>query len=361
MNDFIINFKIQDLLEFINANKEKGYNIYSNINNIEELIDIITIWYKFKYPKDKIESIKNGYLQEPNIDLITIKEKLSNEMSYTELMFRIPKHLHPIIECWYRPIDEEDQENDLIKTCIFNKNTMLKNKIYFSINKYDGYFYISSNVTINEYLGIPCQTIDQFIKNYKKISKFDYSIIDFTNPEQIVATHDLNLELRDKIFDLILLKLFDSDKDQIIGYIRAKKFAEEFNKYIYGLNISLKDIDSIISIGSYSEFNQLINYIIKILEKNKTDKTEIEELGLTFHTLELLKSKNVETISDLIENINGPIMNYKFKFEANIPSRDKNIINAIKINEITHSLVESVKEYDSKPEKTRKKGIFRKK
>ena len=50
----IIRDKTKELLEYIKDSVDKGYNIYSNIDEIFELIDTIVNWYIFKYSENKI-------------------------------------------------------------------------------------------------------------------------------------------------------------------------------------------------------------------------------------------------------------------------------------------------------------------
>ena len=120
------------LLNLIKDRLEKGYNVYSNIDYINELIDIIVNWYEFKYPSDKIKMSEKSIISDKNNILFLVPpkhrlrkiENLSNHMGYTELMFRIPRHLHPIVECWYK--DETGSITDVGTVKIHAKNTQVR-------------------------------------------------------------------------------------------------------------------------------------------------------------------------------------------------------------------------------------------
>lgn len=297
----------EELLKFINECLDLGYNIYSNVDDINELVEIIVNWYKIKYPDYKIElsidsiSKSNEKLSAPSYRNI---ENLHENMGYIELIYRIPERIHPIIECWYKG---EESEGRIEKTYIFDNKEKNKDDIYFGFCKYDGFFQIMDQVLINNFFKISCANIEQFIddnnknNNYIGIdwdicssNKIDYDSINFDNPKKIVKTHDLDLELRNKIFKLISLKLFNSNKDARIGFIRAKLFAEEFNKYLYKLNFNKP-------VYVPAETFALCNKIINDLNfKSKTEETKIEENGLTIETLKTLKYYNIKTNTDLL-------------------------------------------------------------
>ena len=217
----------QELVNFISILKEEGYNIYSNFDDINELINIIVTWYEFKYPVDKIkmseksipkEYFITGILPESHLSEM---ENLSDNMGYTELMFRIPKRLHPIIECWYKGDDGHIPDDDLsVETSFFSmdiSNTGTK-KLY--IDKYDGSIL---NTKDECWFRINYKTINTF-------AEFPYNIeYDIKNLKKIALTHKYDLIIRKKIFDLIALTLLFSADNFEVGYI------DRNNEVIVGL------------------------------------------------------------------------------------------------------------------------------
>ena len=184
MSNFIYE-KNLELLDFIRENVKKGYDIYSNTEDINELIDIIVNWYKFKYPD--IELIKIIEFQRYNEAILNFNNIcLFSNMGYFELMKRIPKNLHQIIECWYI--------KDYIKIELKDTCNIVEQKI--NINRYDGSFKEIPNFRILKNLNFDCKDIDDFLNNNN--NKNIDEEFDLDQPKKLAFTHNLNLELRKK-------------------------------------------------------------------------------------------------------------------------------------------------------------------
>lgn len=71
--------------------------------------------------------------------------------------------------------------------------------------------------------------------------------MDFTELKESVYDHDCDIELRNRVLQLVALKLLYS-KNTIPerGYERAKRFINEFNKKL-NLTLSTEEIDEAIS------------------------------------------------------------------------------------------------------------------
>ena len=294
----IIQESYQEILQFIKENKDNGYNVYSNIDDINELIDIIVKWYEFKYSKGSLEVVYSNYVtkkynQSGNIVSCDIDELYTN-MGYYELMYRIPIELHSIIECHYK--GEKCVED--IKLPINNNSTSIKSSISVNFNKHDGNLTVISLVILERYFKIKAKCIEDLLNKEKFSKKIDYSKLDFSEIENAVVTHNLDLELRDKIFDLIVLKLFFSDENNYFGYIRAKKFIDEFNCNIKGVNLSIEKLNNMIEkryIGFDKEYFE--NIFNEIFNKEKNDSFEAS--GLTFETIKNLKKHGICKLFDV--------------------------------------------------------------
>lgn len=329
------------LLNWIKKGLKNGCNVYSNIDDIEELIDIIVNWYKCKYPNNIIEMSESSCGDKlgrlfPQEDRFRKLDKLSSNMGYTELMFRIPKHLHPIIECWYKG-NETDNVSAEIK--FYTKYTLNVVTKKISIDKYDGCILDNRFLLNNEcdnLLNFDCSTIEEFINKNENNQNFSLEELD-----RMVATHEYDLETRNKIFNLIVLKLFYSDKiysdkDIRYGYIRAKMFIEEFNKYIYNLNLNENNTFLNDVYGMEWVFNSIIpiqwekdeaNYILKDLKPSKSDS--IDECGLSFKTLCLLKDRGIHEIHNpSLEEVYDYLTDNSI-YNFHIPTRDKKIIEEL--------------------------------
>ena len=119
------------------------------------------------------------------------------------------------------------------------------------------------------------QTIDkqqeQFgISSYLNEAQKYNDKLDFTELKKCVFNHNCDIELRNKILQLVALKLLYS-KNTIPerGYERAKRFINEFNKKL-GLSLSCNQIDEIIQ-KDYSN-GEKWETIVKTYIDEKGDK-----------------------------------------------------------------------------------------
>lgn len=291
--------KKKELLKFIKENIEKGNNITSNIKYIYELVEIISKWYEFKYTDNKISMLEEKYLKRNSFfSFNTTEYKVENlniNMGYTELMFRMPKYLYPILECWYKENNKDFSNDNYIKATISTKNTLNEFDQNVSFDKYDGRFKFGQRI-LNEIVILDCRTIEKLL-----IDEYKYPNIDFSDLKSIELTHNLDLELRQKTLDLIAVNLLFSSKNLIVGYVRSIKFIEEFNKYLYNLNLSSREINNIILELNIYNFSPVSNYILNKLEEDKYEDLSIEEFGLSFNTICYLKQNNIYKLSDILK------------------------------------------------------------
>lgn len=353
----IIKQKEIDILEFIKENLNDGYNIYSNIDDINELVDIIVKWYEFKYPEEKLFMIKKRYeCEEQKIFMVNYKkynlsqtENISKNMGYCELMFRIPSRLHSIVECWYKGNGINEVNPNYININIYDPNSINLNSTSISVNKYDGYLHTIDRVLFGNVLSIDPKTIEELFDEYVKIKESEFFIKDIRNT---IITHNLDLELRKKIFELIALKLLCSTNDIAIGYVRSKKFIDEFNRYIYDSYVDEREINNIVNDMNLSDFYKIPNFILKQLDKNKKE----DELYLSFETLKLLRLRNIYTLSDLKKDTS-------ILFDNEISQTDKELIEIkLKADNITSMISDCNMFVEEKPIiKRKERGIFRRK
>jgi len=304
--------KINELEVLRDLCKIKGHAaLIPNFDRWKEIEDIITKWYIIKYPKNLINKLESNYYNNIEED-IKINE-LTVNMGYTELMVRINEELHSLIECWY--IGKE--KNKVIEGSFYDLTLSEDySKKYFSIDKHDGFIKHLDRQFMDQWISINYPYIDTFIKIINK-DNFDISEM-----EQLVESNKINKKIRKLYFELIVINLLNSDNDILVGYIRANKFIEEFNKFVYNLYLDYEQL---------TEFEDKINNCIEvtnyILSKLPDNNLDIENLGLTFHTIKRLKELNINKITDLNSNsihylLHGDgIVNY-----GDIPHKDKEIL-----------------------------------
>jgi len=316
----VIRDKTKELLEYIKDSVDKGYNIYSNIDEIFELIDTIVNWYIFKYSENKIIMSEEKYNDRDFLIVVQKDysyrkiESLDKHMGYLELLSRISQNLIPLIEGWYH------DKNNFFDISLSYKNTMVEYKKNYEIDSYDGSIHRYDVRDIETDFKIKCASIEELVK-YKD----EYKDIDFSDPENVVMTHNLNIELRYKIFELIYFRLFSSSKNIAVNYIRATKFKEEFNKYIRDLDLKFDEE----AIYETYPFKSKIGYILDDLYKKDNSDTLIEEFGLSSKALRYLKKIDITKKSEITKlNTNTIVLTLEEYHTLN--KKDYDIIDKIK-------------------------------
>ena len=281
--------KNKEFLEWLNDKIANGYIPLVSNDILQNMIDDIAKWYEIKYPEsefDYYEGINNLKLQKV--------KRLSKEMSFEQLLHRLSYAQFDLIKCDYRtgfgyctPIYEED------KIVSYKSFISMQIKINpqkdFDISKHYIDYKLNYHFNIDASPSSGKVVIDYNLKNY--VSSKDINLeqllfvlknkyqdrLDFKELEICIDTHNIDLELRNKIFQLISLKLLYS-KNTLPerGYERAKRFINEFNKKL-NLNLTTFEIDKIIN-RDYSkleyveENNNSVGSVKKLIKKIFTNK-----------------------------------------------------------------------------------------
>lgn len=115
---------------------------------------------------------------------------------------------------------------------------------------------VSKNYELEEYIGNDeniCLDELLLIFNEKYTDE-----LDFTELKESVYNHDCDIELRNRILQLVALKLlYSRNTIPERGYKRAKRFINEFNKKL-GLTLSTDEIDEALN-GDYT--NRVKTYV----------------------------------------------------------------------------------------------------
>ena len=320
--DVLIQNKLDEIKKLKEEAKLKGYKYIENDDkNWTKISRIITCWYEFKYPKDiiRINNYDNpsivSRLSEFDVEKV---EQLSKYMTYSELMNRIPKELHHLIECWYR--DKDGKINDYISGNIYTKNTNMKSGMPFTIYNRDGCFEEIDNLFTKYMLFHNSLEIDYMAA---VINKDTYDLTEMNN---IIDVHNTDLELRRLNLEYIALKLLKHDlksnNDILIGYIRAKNFIIDFNQGVDCLLLK-ENILPTLNYLNLEDYEELINKITK----SGDGEFNIDTFGLKFETIQFLKKQGINNLTQLhnknIYNIKhgDGITNFK------IGKRDISILN----------------------------------
>ena len=246
--------KNKDFLTWLKTSIKNGYHCFMKTEELQELIDSVVNWYEIKYPERELEYFEGTR----HLGFQGIR-RISDVMDIRQLLFRLPHNQLCLMECGYRakgwgqyPIYENGKEIDL-KVQIFMK---INKKNKEECNPWYGgttYFLLQADYMTGEVLNY--YELEDYIDNEENISLDEllsvfnekYSNeLDFTELTESVYDHNCDMELRDRILQLVALKLlYSRNTIPERGYERAKRFINEFNKKL-GLELSTEQIDEII-------------------------------------------------------------------------------------------------------------------
>lgn len=246
--------KNKDFLTWLKTSIKNGYHCFMKTEELQELIDSVVNWYEIKYPERELEYFEGTR----HLGFQDIR-RISDVMDIRQLLFRLPHNQLCLMECGYRakgwgqyPIYENGKEIDL------------KVQIFMKINKknkeecnpwYDEttYFLLHADYMTGEVSNY--YELEDYIDNEENISLDEllsvfnekYSNeLDFTELTESVYDHNCDMELRDRILQLVALKLlYSRNTIPERGYERAKRYINEFNKRL-GFSLSTEQIDEII-------------------------------------------------------------------------------------------------------------------
>ena len=250
-------YEIKKNKEFLSWFKKaliNDYNYYIEPEELQELINNIANWYEIKYPERELEYY-NG-IKHTNFQDI---KKISNVMTIRQLLYRLPHKQLCLMECGYRA-------KSYIQQTIYKDNEIIgyKPQILIKVNKkskkeYDNVFeelpwfmvkadYYTGKIIkddeIEKYTNKTEIKLDELLVIFNKNYRTE---LDFIELEKSINNHNYDIELRNRILQMVALKLLYS-KNTIPerGYERSKRFINEFNKNL-NLNLSTKELDEIMN------------------------------------------------------------------------------------------------------------------
>lgn len=239
----------KEFLMWLKTATLNGYKPFIDINQLQNMIDNISLWYEIKYPEREMEF----YEGIKYFDLKNIKS-LSKYMNINQLMYWLPHVQLQLLKCKYRSTsggitksyDEkgnyiESKEDITLTVKDKNSNVFIKNNLIFAYadNGIVEICTILNDVEIRENMSL--EELLYLIKE-KYSDRYDY-----TELECCICNHNYDTDLRRQILQLVALKLLYSNRTiPKRGYERARRFINEFNKKL-GLDLSTEEIDEIIN------------------------------------------------------------------------------------------------------------------
>ena len=226
----------KELIDWIEEQKRAGYkfNTELNIHSIQSLINHIVRWYEIKYPDDELKALEDRKEKLGLDNLIG----LANEMTFWRLLCQIPESQSWLINCKYRA---KNFNYELIFISIYYNNPKKREKVPLILTAYKDSGEIietGDNTKTDKKL-----TLKDFYRIFNSEYRDEY---DLSELKECLFNYKCDLELRNKILQLVALKLLYSKRDTYpeMSYLRAKRFISEFNKELK-INLSTDEIDEI--------------------------------------------------------------------------------------------------------------------
>lgn len=230
---------------------DEGYNLFIGIDEMQDLIDRLFNWYEIKYPEREFDF----YDGEVTLDF-SLKKELSDLMNIDQLLFRLTDNQVKFLKGNYRSKDE-------MEYFIYDENVKVGTgvKVYYKIGRKSNDKYYSkykdftvsadavSGIVDSDYEILKYVDLDDIIlDDLFKIFSENYSDkLKFKELECAVNNKKIDNYLRDKLLEFVSLKLlYSNNTTPIRGYIRAKRFIDEFNKKL-GLSLIYDEIDKVMN------------------------------------------------------------------------------------------------------------------
>lgn len=240
--------KNKDFLTWLKTSIKDGYQCFIKTEELQELIDSIVNWYEIKYPEREFDFYDGKVMQD-----FAMKKELSDLMDINQLFFRLTDNQIKLLEGNYRsnfmkeyPIYENGKKIGVSKKVYFKINRN-ENDIYY--NKHKDFIVsadavsgkVDADYEIDKYI-----TDDVNLCDLYKLFKEKYKDrLEFKELEDAINNKYIDNYLRDKLLEFVSLKLLYSKKTTPErGYIRAKRFIDEFNKRL-NLNLTYDEIDKV--------------------------------------------------------------------------------------------------------------------
>lgn len=267
--------KNKEFLSWLKNSVKNGYHPFIDIEGLQNLVDDITNWYEIKYPEREMEFYEGiGYFDFENV------KSLSKLMNIKQLMYRLPREQLYLMECDYRSTGGciksiYDDNNEIIGQrailfmSIYRKNVESSIVPNFLLHADTDSGKVEIDYNLKDYVDADSITLDELLNLFKEKYSEEFS---FTELEKCVYNHNCDVELRNKVLQLVALKLLYSRRTiPERGYERAKRFINEFNKKM-NLNISTEEIDNAIN-KDYTNTEKVDTVTVK--EKNPLKKAKV--------------------------------------------------------------------------------------
>lgn len=226
--------KNREFLKWLKQKEKNNYHPFISTEEIQELIDKLSIWYELKYPDKGYE-----YYHQEDYDNFNKVYSLTKEMTFDRLLDRLTEEETSLLSCSYR---SSGQSNHLIKDKD-NNVVAVESYIYIVLSKGNKDEIIEANNAgevkmnnnVKKLTSLSRLTLDEL---YKIIKNKKNQNIDYHELSETIYDNLTDIELRSKVLNMTSLKiLFSKRTNPEYNYQRAKAFENEFNSSIPNLNL----------------------------------------------------------------------------------------------------------------------------
>jgi len=245
-------YDIENNREFLNwliNSMEDGVRLdhHLNIKDFEGLIDSVVAWYELKYPGYTLEPYY-GNLMAERIESVP---NISSMLDGKQFLYRLPYRQY-----WLMNIDFVDDFNVCECDVYENGHTIKKNVCYANVKGKDSEYEFSYDILFDLESGVILKSnfmefIGKTLEDMVSLLKKNGSIADYSDLENALKKYQFKMELRHRLLQLAALKiLYKSESKDMgpqtpcMGYMRAKKFINEFNED-FDLLLSSSEIDNL--------------------------------------------------------------------------------------------------------------------
>ncbi len=170
-------FENKELLSWLKRTVKNGYHPFIDMEDLQELINNITLWYEIKYPEREMEYYEGIRY----FDFEDVKS-LAKVMSIKQLMYRLPCEQLYLLECDYRSTGQG------FRNVYNDKNEIVAEKpiLFMSIYR--------KNVEDNQFL--MSSKLPDFLLHADTDSgkvQIDYNLKDYVDTDNITLDELLNL------------------------------------------------------------------------------------------------------------------------------------------------------------------------
>ncbi len=256
-----------DFLKWFNSILKKGYKSYLNLSSLQSFIDKLYLWYEYKYPERKL-MVEEGFIDKEFEDIIDVLK----ELDYKQLRYHLSYNEIKLLDSMYRSNNGyivTDKNKKTINYMAFNiyKKQISKEFVEdstYKLSAIDSNGRIKKEDLVKLFPKEKNMTIEELYDLLR--DNHDYDIQELQN---ILFTHSIDIELREKLLYFTMKKLIYSKRtNPKRGYKRALNLMKEFNSYIKNLNLVSISIDKIMEEEYIVNKNSKLSNFFKKLKNN---------------------------------------------------------------------------------------------